>query len=226
MFYIKILLLRIMRVALLVGISGKAGKALMDGLINSRHYKKVIVFTRRENRRIKNIHLKKVIVDFDNIENYGSEFKEADDVFCLLGTDYISTLKLDDAAMFEYEYPIKVARAAKENGVKNFFLLNPTKANLMSSKDKMKLRAKLALEIQQLGFDNFFIFKVNAIGESVNIESSMFAAIKGIGTIINLVGMGLLDKVRPTPANLVAKKMIEVAISNPLEKKEFLPQDY
>ncbi len=215
-----------MRVALLVGISGKAGKALMDGLINSRHYKKVIVFTRRENRRIKNIHLKKVIVDFEKIEDYGSEFKEADDVFCLLGTDYISTLRLDDASMFEYEYPIKVAQAAKENGVKNFFLLNPTKANLKSNKDKMKLRAKLALEIQQLGFDNFFIFKVNAIGEPVNIESSMFAAIKGIGTIINLVGMGLLDKVRPTPANLVAKKMIEVAISNPLEKKEFLPQDY
>ncbi len=215
-----------MRVALLVGISGKAGKALMDGLINSRHYKKVIVLTRRENRRLKNLHLKKVLVDFEKIADYGAEFKEADDVFCLLGTDYISTVRLDDANMFEYEYPIKLAHAAKQNGVKNFFLLNPTRANLQSHKEKLKLRAKLAIEIKELAFDNFFVFKVNAIGDSVDIESSMFAARKGIGTIINLIGMGLLDKVRPTPANLVAKKMIEVAISNPLEKKEFLPQDY
>ncbi|MBC7381526.1 MAG: NAD(P)H-binding protein [Bacteroidia bacterium] len=215
-----------MRVAILVGISGKTGKALMEGLIKSRHYKKVIILTRRENRRLKNLHLKKVIVDFSRIEDYSQEFEEADDVFCLLGTDYISTYKLDDAAMFEYEYPVKLAHAAKNNGVKNFFLLNPTRADLKSTKDKMKVRAKLAEEIQQMGFDNFCLFKVNAIAEPVDTDSSMFAARKGLGTIINMVGMGLIDKLRPTPANLVANKMIAVAISNPLEKKEFLPQDY
>lgn len=166
------------------------------------------------------------MVDFDEIESFGHEFIGVDDVFCLFGTDYISTHKLEDAHMFDYEYPIKIAQTAKKNGVKNFYLLNPTNANLESNKEKLRLRAKLEMDIKRLAFDNFFIFKVNAIGEPVDTDSSLFAAKRGIFTIINLVGMGILYKVRPTPANLVANKMIEVALSNPLDKREFLPQDF
>ncbi len=215
-----------MRTALLVGISGNTGKALMDGVLNNRHFKKLIVLTRRENRKLKNIHLKKVVVDFDEMESYVEEFAGVDDVFCLLGTDYISTHRLDDAHMFEYDYPIKIAQTARHSGVKNFFLLNPVNARIESNKEKLRLRAKLELDIKRLEFDNFFIFKVNAIGKPVNIESSLFAARRGISTLINLVGMGILHKFRPTPANLVANKMIEVALSNPLEQKEFLPRDF
>jgi hypothetical protein len=215
-----------MRSSIIVGISGYTGKALVESMLNNRHFRKIIILTRRENRRLKNIHLKKVMVDFSNLENHREDFFEVEDVFCLLGTDYISTVGLEDAQMFEYEYPMAVARVAKSQGVKNFFLLNPSNANAESSADKLKMRAKLANEIESLGFDNFYLFKVNGVGKSVNIDSGIFAFKKSLGTIFNLVGMGLLDKYKITPANLLAKKMVDVAISNPLDKKVFMPKDY
>jgi nucleoside-diphosphate-sugar epimerase len=215
-----------MRSSIIVGISGYTGKALMESLLNNRHFRKIIVLTRRENKRLKNIHLKKVMVDFSNLENYKEDFVEVEDLFCLLGTDYISTVGLEDAQLFEYDYPMAVARVAKIQGVKNFFLLNPSNASAEASEDKLKLRAKLAKDIEALGFENFYLFKVNGIRKPVNVDGGMFAIKKSVGTIFNLVGMGLLDKYKITPANLLAKKMVEVALSNPLDKKVFLPKDY
>lgn len=215
-----------MRVGLIVGISGYIGKSLMESLLNNRQYKKVVVLTRRENRRLRNIHLKKVNVDFTAIENYSEEFKDVNDVYCLLGTDYINTLNLEDSSMFEYEYPLSIAKVAKKEGVKSFFLINPSKASVTSNVEKFKLRAKLAAEIKQLGFENFYVFNVNKIGKSVNLSSGLFVMNKSIGNVVNIIGFGLLNKFKSTPANLLANKMVEVAISNPLEKKEFHTKDY
>ncbi len=219
-------LFRKMRVGLIVGISGYIGRSLMESLLSNRHYKKVVVLTRRENRRLRNMHLKKVNVDFAAIENYSEEFNDVNDVYCLLGTDYINTLNLEDSSMFEYEYPLSIAKVAKKQGVKSFFLINPSKASVTSNVEKFKLRAKLAAEIKQLGFENFYVFNVNKIGKSVNLSSGLFVMNKSIGNVVNIIGFGLLDKIKSTPANLLANKMVEVAISNPLEKKEFHTKDY
>ena len=149
-----------MRIALLVGISGKIGKSLLDALLNNRHYMKTIVLTRHENRRLKNIHLKKVTVDFSMVENNLEDFNEVDDVFCLLGTDYINTTKIEDASLFDYEYPLNVARIAKKAGVKNFYLLSSSKSNIQANSEKLKVRAKLENQIDALGFENFYMFKI------------------------------------------------------------------
>jgi hypothetical protein len=214
-----------MRIALLVGISGKIGKSLLDALLNNRHYKKTIVLTRHENRRLKNIHLKKVTVDFSMVENNLEDFNEVDDVFCLLGTDYINTTKIEDASLFDYEYPLNVARIAKKAGVKNFYLLSSSKSNIQANSEKLKVRAKLENQIDALGFENFYMFKINRVGKAINLDSGFYLAKRGFSSIINTIGMGVLDKVKSTPANILANKILEVAVSNPLEKRVFFPSD-
>jgi hypothetical protein len=215
-----------MRIGLLVGISGTLGKTLLESLLNNRQYKKVIVLTRRENRRLHNIHLKKVNVDFTSMSDYSEEFNEVSDVYCLLGTDYINTLNLDDAPMFDYEYPLSIAKVAKSKGVKNFFLINPRQANIKSSIEKYKIRAKLAQDIENLGFDNFYLFNVNGISKPINLNNGIYVMGRSIDNVFKSIGFGILDKMKPTPANIIANKMIEVALSNPLEKKVFHTKDY
>ncbi|MDZ4667648.1 MAG: hypothetical protein SGJ00_07170 [bacterium] len=214
-----------MRIALLVGISGKLGKSLLDALINSKHYKKTVVLTRHDNRRLKNIHLKKIKIDFGNLGQYQNEFNEVDDVFCILGTDYINTKNLEDASLFDYEYPLGIAKVAHAAGVKNFFLINSPNSNIDSSSQKFKIRAKLKNDIEALNFQNFCTFNVNRVGNPVNFNSSLYAARKGIGSLVNTISLGVLNKVKSTPANILAAKMIEVAVSNPLETKDFYPGD-
>ena len=215
-----------MRIGLIAGISGSLGKSLLDALLNNRKYKKVVVLTRRENRQLRNIHLKKVNVDFTAIGDYAEEFKVVDDVYCLLGTDYINTLNLDDAPMFDYEYPLSLAKVAKNEGVKNFFLINPTQASNSSTTEKYRIRAKLANEIGLLGFENFYIFNVNKISKPSNQASVLFVMSKSFGKVFNTISFGILNKIKATPSNILADKMIEVALSNPLEKKIFHAKDY
>ncbi len=215
-----------MRIALVVGVSGKLGKAVIDALLNNKHYKKIIVLTRHDHNRFKNIHLKKVKVNFSAIADYQDHFSEVDDVFCLLGKDYINTKKLEDAHLFEYQYPYDLAKVASEAGVKNFYIVNPISANLEASKLELRERAQLAADIATLAFPNFLEFKVNRLRRSVNTESSFFAARKSFRSIMRIFGSRLNNKFQNTPANLLANKMIELALSNPLGKKVFLPSDY
>jgi hypothetical protein len=218
--------IRAMRTALIVGISGDCGKSLLQGLLNNRHYKQIVVLTRRENRRLKNIHLKRVMVDFARMQDNIAHFQEVDDVFCLLGTEYIDTRNLDEASKFDYEYPLSVAQVAKEAGVKNFYLLNPSKLDINSTNKIISTRARLELEIGRLGFENFVVFRVNKIRGPVNMESTLYATKKGVGSLINLLGMGLINKIKATPSNILSQKIITTALSNLDNKKEFLPEDY
>ncbi|OYU96059.1 MAG: hypothetical protein CFE21_06510 [Bacteroidetes bacterium B1(2017)] len=215
-----------MRTALITGISGKIGKEMMEALVNNRHYKRIVVFTRRDNHRLKNIHIKKVLVDFSDIQKSSTEFEGIDDVFCFLGTDYISTTKLDDGANFEFDYPYEFAKVAKATGVKNFYLLNSNKANANSNSEKYKLRARLEQEIENLGFENFIVFRVNNIKLPVNLDSTLYAAKKSLSSVFRVIGLGNINKFAKTPSNLLAKKMIETALASTKEKTRFLPSDY
>lgn len=215
-----------MRVALMAGISGKTGKELLQCLLNNRHYKRVVLFTRRDNRRMRNIHLSKILVDFNQLDTHIHEMEGVDDVFCLLGTDFISTHKLDDAEMFDLDYPLNLARASRNAGIRNFFLLNIARASHEAGKERLRKRAQLEAEIKKLGFENFQVFRVNGISDPVNPENALYVLRRTLSNIVNLLGRGLMDKMRLSPANLVAQKMVEAAVSENPVKFEYHPGDY
>jgi nucleoside-diphosphate-sugar epimerase len=215
-----------MRKALLVGISGRIGKALMDALLNDIRYKGITVLTRHEGRRLKNIHLKVVKADFSNLEAHISDFEGVDDVYCLLGTDFINTTNVADAPLFDFEYPLNIAKVAKKANVKNFILLNHSKSSLSANHDKWNKRGKLEQDIKNMQFENLYTFKVNSIAKSVDTKSGLYSLSKSFAPILNLVSLGNLHKLKPTPANVLAQKMLSIVATQSQDKKEFSPQDY
>ncbi|MCG9879952.1 MAG: NAD(P)H-binding protein [Bacteroidia bacterium] len=215
-----------MRKSLLVGISGRIGKALLDALLNDIRYRGITVLTRHDGRRLKNIHLKVVKADFSNLENHKEEFEGIDDVFCLLGTDFINTANISDASLFDYEYPLNLARVAKNAGVKNFVLLNHSKSSTTTNHDKWSKRGKLENEIRKLGFENLYTFKVNKITKSIDTKSGLYAFSSFISGILNVITIGNLYKLKATPANILAQKMLTITTSNSKDKHEFCPKDY
>ena len=214
-----------MRNALIVGISGSIGHALLENLLNNRHYKNVVILTRRESRRFKNIHIQSVVVNFSELEDVKFAFEKVEDVFCLLGKEFINTTGLKDADQFEYDVPLKIAKMADEAGVKNFFLLNNTKANLQSINPLFQLRGQLQQEIEKLSFTKLYVFKVNGISSSVRIDSSIYNIKKTLGGVLNKIGLGFYDKIFFTPANILAEKMVFAAVNDDSSRKEFLPRD-
>ena len=221
----KFLLFVTMRNALIVGISGSIGQALLENLLNNRHYKKVIILTRRDSRRFKNIHIQSVLVDFARLEDTKFAFEGVDDVFCLLGKEFINTTGLKDADQFEYDVPLSIAKLANESGVKNFFLLSNTKANHQSDNPLFKMRGQLQMEIEKLHFTKLYVFKVNGISSSVRIDSNSYSVKKTFGGVLNKIGLGFYDKIFTTPANILAEKMVFAAVNDDSSRREFLPKD-
>lgn len=215
-----------MRNALIVGISGSIGQALLENLLNNRHYKKVVILTRRESKRFKNIHIQSVLVDFSRIEDFKFAFEGVDDVFCLLGKEFINTTGLQDADQFEYDVPFAIANLANEAGVKNFFLLNNTKAHFQSENAMFRLRGKLQQDIEKLPFTKLHVFKVNGISSSVRIDNSTsYSVKKSFGSILNKIGLGFYDNMFNTPANILAERMVFAAVNDGSARKEFFPKD-
>lgn len=215
-----------MRKALLVGISGRIGKAVMEALLNDIRYKGITILTRHEGKRLKNIHLKVVKADFSNLDAHISDFEGIDDVFCLLGSDFINTNNISDAALFDFEYPLNIAHVAEKAGVKNFILLNHSKSSLENNHQKWNKRGKLEDTIRRMHFENMYTFKVNGISKSVNIKGGFYTFSKTMGQILNIISLGNLHKLKPTPANILAQKMLAIVTSNLQDKKEFSPRDY
>ena len=151
-----------MRRAMVVGVSGNLGKLLVQKLVNNKMYRFVTVFTRVNERKFKHVHVKKVIVDFKQIEQYQTHFLEIDEVFCLLGSQYSSDKLLEDANTLDFEIPLAIANMAKQSGVKRFVLLNPNCEHNQST-NYLKSRWKLEKEIAKLGFEDFKVFRVNQI---------------------------------------------------------------
>jgi nucleoside-diphosphate-sugar epimerase len=215
-----------MRRALLVGISGRIGKELMEALLNDIRYKRITVLTRHEGRRLKNIHLQVVKTDFSNLDEHISDFEGIDDVYCLLDSEFINTNNVSDAELFDFEYPLNIAQVAEKAGVKNFVLLNHSEASLKNNLQKWNKRVKLEGIIREMNFENIYTFKVNGISKPVNAKGALYNLSNKMGMLLNTLSLGYVNKIKLTPANVLAKNMIATVSNNTKDKKEFGPKDY
>jgi hypothetical protein len=143
-----------------------------------------------------------------------------------LGSDFINTTQVTDTDLFDYEYPLSVAKVAKQAGVKSFVLLNNSKSSLALQHPKFAKRAALELEIQRLQFENLYIFRVNKIAKSIESKNNYFSFSKVIWNFMQVTSFGKLNKYLPTPANVLAQKMVNAVSVDTLDNREFSPSDY
>jgi hypothetical protein len=184
------------------------------------------VLTRHEGRRLKNIHLQVVKTDFSNLDEHISDFEGIDDVYCLLDSEFINTNNVSDAELFDFEYPLNIAQVAEKAGVKNFVLLNHSEASLKNNLQKWNKRVKLEGIIREMNFENIYTFKVNGISKPVNAKGALYNLSNKMGMLLNTLSLGYVNKIKLTPANVLAKNMIATVSNNTKDKKEFGPKDY
>jgi hypothetical protein len=203
-----------MRTAMVVGMSGHTGKKLIEKLLVSRTYRRVVTLSRRDDRKQKNIHLLKHIVDFENLEPYRSVFESCDEVFCLLGKEYVNAKVQTEIDNLAYVYPIAVAKMAKQVGIKRFLLLNPTTDKLESNDPEMQLRKKLENEISSLGFEDFHVVRVGKIQKPKHWITPRRKWMSIIKTIKRILGKNT-DGFGSIPANILADEIFIWANSQP-----------
>jgi len=120
-----------MKIALVAGSTGLIGSQLLELLLADDYYDKVVAPT----RTLLEIHHGKLInpvISFDKLSEYSTELK-ADDVYCCLGTTIKKAKSKEAFRKVDLEYPVTLAKMAKENNANNFLLVSALGASKASS---------------------------------------------------------------------------------------------
>ena len=120
-----------MKTALIIGGTGLVGSQLLNILLNSSDYEKVISFVKRDSG-LKHPKLIQHIIDFDQPETY-RELVKGDDFFCTIGTTIKKAGTQEAFRKVDFGYPQQFAKVASPNNVKQFLIVSSLGANSSSS---------------------------------------------------------------------------------------------
>ncbi len=140
-----------------MGATGLVGAYLLDFLLESSRYQKVIVISRRSTGK-KSPKLEEILIDFEQMEHYTAQIN-AHDVFCSLGITLKKAGSIPKARKVEYEYPLKLAEIALKNGSEQFMLVSSLGANAQSKNYYLRCKGELEEALQILPFRSLKIFR-------------------------------------------------------------------
>ncbi|HBV88599.1 MAG TPA: oxidoreductase [Desulfosporosinus sp.] len=197
--------------ALLVGASGLVGGELLNCLLNGTEYSRVLIFVRKPTG-LKHLKLEEHLIEFNNLPYY-KEFFEVNDVFCCLGTTIKKAKSQAAFKKVDVEYPLELAKLAKEMKVEKFLVISSMGANPKSPVFYSRMKGLLEEELKMISIKSLHIFRPSLllgdrkefrIGESISAYLT-----KGISFIF----IGPLKKYKPIDAKRVAKGMYKAAQS-------------
>jgi uncharacterized protein YbjT (DUF2867 family) len=198
-----------MKTALIAGASGLTGGYCLDYLLKSEHYSKVVSIGRRKLDK-ENFKLEQIITDFSDLATITSEIK-ADDVFCCLGTTMKKAGSKDAFIKVDFEYPLSLAVASKENGASGFHLVSALGANKKSFFFYNQVKGQLEEEVIKLEFKNTNILKPSIL-DGPRKESRPAEQIGlRLMNIVHPLFAGPLYKYKPIHAKEVAFVMVYMA---------------
>jgi uncharacterized protein YbjT (DUF2867 family) len=146
-----------MKTALVVGSTGLIGSQLLELLLNSDHYSKVIAISRKK-LEISNPRLINIVCELSQLTSHHNELK-ADDVFCCLGTTMKVAKSKEAFRAVDFDAPLSLAKISKENGANKFLLISALGANPTSSIFYNQVKGEVEQSIHQIGFTSYHIFR-------------------------------------------------------------------
>ncbi len=205
-----------MKTAIVIGATGLIGNHLTKLLLEDERYQTVKVFVRRSLGET-DTKLEEHIVDFNNLNEWKNKVT-GDEFFSCLGTTIKKAGSKDAQYKIDFTYQFETAKAAAENGVKNYLLVSSTGANSRSGNFYLRIKGELEEKISILPFDKIRIFQPSIlVGEREEKRAGETYGITFMNILANIPG---LKKYKPIDGRTVAKAMIKSANSSGLNKIE------
>lgn len=204
-----------MKTAIVIGATGLIGGLLTHKLLSNDNYSKVKVFVRKpllKSHPKLEIHL----INFEQFNDWKDKLL-GDELFSALGTTIKKAGSKQEQYKIDFTYQLEIAKAAVENGLKNYFLVSSLGANYKSSNFYLRMKGNLDERIQQLDFARIRIFRPSVIiGERDEKRLGEILGIKIAGLVIKLIPA--LKKYQPISAAVIAEAMIKSANQPSSEK--------
>lgn len=198
--------------AILIGASGAIGSSLLTQLLKSTAYSNVLILVRRE-LPVQHPKLKQLVIDFDELRNYGSEIK-GDTVFCCLGTTKSKTPDQQEYRKIDYQYPLNVAHIALANGAESYHLVSAIGANKNSSTFYTHTKGEVEESLKTILFRSIFIYRPSLL-EGKRTEKRLLESISNaVMHLINPLLNGSLKKYRSIKVENVARAMLKQSLED------------
>lgn len=198
------------RSAVLVGGTGLIGGRLLSRLLAHPDYQRVTLWARRP-VSLKIHKFSQLVVDFERLPDYAGQF-DAQDVYVALGTTIKKAGSQGAFRRVDHDYPLALARIAKERGAQRFLLVSSLGADARSRVFYSRVKGELEQAIASLGIAQTWFFRpsllTGARGEDRPGERAGLAISKVIAPFL-IAG---LRKYRPIAADSVAAAMVYAAM--------------
>ncbi len=196
-----------MRTAVLAGSTGLIGNHLLELLLDDTAYDKVIALSRKPLAK-RHSKLENVLVNLDE----WAKLKElkADDVFCCLGTTIKQAKTKEAFRKVDFEYPVELAKALKQNGAVTFLLVSALGADKNSGIFYNQVKGEVEAAIGELAYPTTHIFRPSLLlGDRKEQRSGEDAA----KVFYKIFGWLIPQKYKGIEAVKVARAMVAEAKS-------------
>ncbi|NDP28092.1 MAG: NAD(P)H-binding protein [Flavobacterium sp.] len=201
-----------MKTALIIGSTGLIGSQLLNLLLESTEYEKVITFVKRDSG-IQHPKLRQHIIDFDQQENY-QNLVVGDDFFCTIGTTIKNAGSQEAFRKVDFEYPKEFAKIALQNKVKQFIIISSLDALSTSSNFYLKTKGEIEDFLRKCSFESIVILRPSLLLGN----RKEFRLGEKIGAffmkLFSFIFVGKIKKYKPIQGEDVAKAMISIAQKN------------
>jgi uncharacterized protein YbjT (DUF2867 family) len=201
-----------MKTAIIAGATGLIGSQLLNNLLESNQYDKIVVLVRKE-IPFQSPKLKQVIVDYSKLQIITDHLK-CDDVFCCLGTTIKKAGSQDEFLKVDFHYCLNLAIETHKNGASNFYLVSALGANENSKVFYNSVKGKLENAIHHIGFKSVYIFRPSLLLGKRNEFRVGEKIMQVIMEPLSKLMVGSMKKYAAIKSNQVAKAMYWIAISN------------
>jgi uncharacterized protein YbjT (DUF2867 family) len=192
--------------AIVVGATGLVGAELVRQLLGDARFASVVVLARRPTG-VTHAKLREHVVDFGAPASW-RELVRGDVLFSALGT----TLRAAGSAAAQYEvdhgYQLRVAEAARRNGVATYVLVSSGGASPRSRIFYSRMKGELERDVEALRFPRSRILRPGLLdGERREVRAGERWALRVLRPLAPVLPSG----VRPIRAEVVARAAIAAA---------------
>lgn len=201
-----------MKTALIIGSTGLIGSQLLNLLLDSNDYLKVITFVKRDTG-IKHKKLTQHIIDFDKPETY-KELVVGDDFFCTIGTTIKKAGSKEAFTKVDFEYPRQFAALALQNKVKQFLIISSLGADAKSGNFYLKTKGEIQDFLKDCNFESVSILQPSLLlGNRTEFRFGEKVGAFFMKTF-SFLFLGNLKKYKPIESKTVAKALLKIAQTN------------
>jgi uncharacterized protein YbjT (DUF2867 family) len=191
------------RSALLVGATGLVGGFLLERLLASPRYARVIVWARRA---LDKAH-PKLTVEVADFERLAPRRVDAEDVYCCLGTTIGRAGSQKAFRHVDFDYPVALAGTAARSGARRFLVVSALGANARSRVFYSRVKGEMEDAVRAAGVPKTLIFRPSLLS-GPRAEPRLG---EQVGVVLGALLGPLLGRYRPIHADRVAAAMLRAA---------------